>query len=93
MAHDAGSTTPTWECAAQIQYLTVHGILEREKRNDDLRTTCKFEVQFWATGYYVSTVGLNTATVQKYIREQEKQDQIEDSLSRKEYKSPFKVSK
>ena len=48
---------------------------------------------FWATGYYVSTVGLNTATVQKYIREQEKQDQIEDSLSRKEYKSPFKGSK
>ena len=48
---------------------------------------------FWATGYYVSTVGLNTATVQKYIREQEKQDQIEDSLSRKEYKDPFKGSK
>ena len=24
---------------------------------------------FWATGYYVSTVGINTATVQKYIRE------------------------
>ena len=48
---------------------------------------------FWATGYYVSTVGLNTATVQKYIREQEKQDQIEDSLSRKEYTDPFKGSK
>ena len=48
---------------------------------------------FWATGYYVSTVGINTATVQKYIREQEKQDQIEDSLSRKEYKDPFKGSK
>ena len=48
---------------------------------------------FWATGYYVSTVGLNTATVQKYIREQEKQDQIEDSLSRKEYNDPFKGSK
>lgn len=27
---------------------------------------------FWATGYYVSTEGLNTATVEKYIREQEK---------------------
>lgn len=27
---------------------------------------------FWAIGYYVSTVGINTATVQKYIREQEK---------------------
>ena len=46
-AHDAGSYTPSCECAAQIQYLTVHGILEREKRNDDLRTTCKFEVQVW----------------------------------------------
>ena len=25
---------------------------------------------FWATGYYVSAVGLSTTTVQKYIREQ-----------------------
>ena len=48
---------------------------------------------FWATGYYVSTVGINTATVQKYIREQDKQDQIEDSLSKKEYVDPFKGSK
>ena len=48
---------------------------------------------FWATGYYVSTVGINTATVQKYIREQDKQDQIEDRLSRKEYENPFKGSK
>ena len=42
---------------------------------------------FWATGYYVSTVGLNTATIQKYIREQEKQDQIEDKLNTKEYET------
>ena len=48
---------------------------------------------FWARGYYVSTVGINTATIQKYIREQEKQDQIEDSLSKKEYVDPFKGSK
>ena len=48
---------------------------------------------FWATGYYVSTVGINTSTVQKYIREQEKQDQIEDSLSRKEYSDSFKGSR
>lgn len=25
---------------------------------------------FWATGYYVSTVGLNKATIRKYIKEQ-----------------------
>lgn len=44
---------------------------------------------FWVTGDYVSTVGLNTVTVQKYIPEQEKQNQIEDSLSRKECKGPL----
>ena len=44
---------------------------------------------FWATGYYVSTVGLNSATVEKYICEQEKADQIEDKLTTKEYEDPF----
>ena len=45
---------------------------------------------FWSTGYYVSTVGLNEATIAKYIRDQEKQDQIEDKLTTKEYEDPFK---
>ncbi|MBO5605590.1 MAG: IS200/IS605 family transposase [Acidaminococcaceae bacterium] len=49
--------------------------------------------KFWATGYYVSTVGLNAQTIQKYIREQDKMDQMEDSLFRKEYEDPFKGSK
>lgn len=31
---------------------------------------------FLAEGYYVSTVDLNTAMIRKYIREQEKEDQI-----------------
>ena len=48
---------------------------------------------FWAEGYYVSTVGLNTATIQKYIRDQEKEDQIMDQLKTKEYVDPFKGSK
>ena len=45
---------------------------------------------FWAKGYYVSTVGLNEATIKKYIREQEKQDMLEDKLTTKEYNDPFK---
>ena len=45
---------------------------------------------FWATGYYVSTVGLQEKTLRKYIQEQEKQDQIEDKVSTKEYETPFK---
>ena len=45
--------------------------------------------KFWAEGYYVSTVGLNEATVAKYIREQEAHDQAIDKLSVKEYEDPF----
>ncbi len=48
---------------------------------------------FWKEGYYVSTVGLNTATIQKYIREQEKEDQIMDKLRTKEYVDLFKGRK
>ena len=45
---------------------------------------------FWATGYYVSTVGLNEATIRKYIREQEKEDILEDKLTKRETHNPFK---
>ena len=45
---------------------------------------------FWAEGYYVSTVGLNEATIRKYIEEQEKHDIAMDKLSVKEYENPFK---
>ena len=45
---------------------------------------------FWAEGYYVSTVGLNEATIKKYIQEQEKKDILKDKLSIKEYEDPFK---
>ena len=48
---------------------------------------------FWSEGYYASTVGLNEATVRKYIREQESHDQMKDKLSVKEYEDPFKGSK
>jgi len=45
---------------------------------------------FWAEGNYVSTVGLNEATIRKYIEEQEKHDIALDKLSVKEYEDPFK---
>lgn len=44
---------------------------------------------FWAEGYFVSTVGLNKKTVENYIRNQEMEDQISDKRSLKEYKDPF----
>ena len=45
---------------------------------------------FWAKGFFVSTVGLDTKKVQEYIREQENEDMMHDNLSSKEYKDPFK---
>lgn len=45
---------------------------------------------FWATGYYVSTVGFNEATVAKYIREQELHDQMIDKVSVNELEDPFR---
>ena len=45
---------------------------------------------FWSEGYYVSTVGLNEATMAKYIREQEAHDIALDKLSVKECEDPFK---
>ena len=35
---------------------------------------------FWSIGYYVSTVGLNEATIRKYIQDQEKEDILHDKL-------------
>ena len=45
--------------------------------------------RFWSVGYYVSTVGLNEATIRKYIREQEYADNMLDKLTTKEYTDPF----
>ncbi len=59
----------------------------------DRHTTLKYKFgnrHFWATGYYVSTVGFNEATVAKYIREQELHDQMIDKVSVKELEDPFR---
>ena len=45
---------------------------------------------FWAKGYFASTVGLTDEVVREYIRNQEKEDMMQDNLSTKEYKDPFK---
>ena len=57
----------------------------------DRRTNLKNKFgncHFWVEGYYASTMGLNKATIRKYIQEQEKSDIMQDSV--KEYENPFK---
>ena len=41
-------------------------------------------------GFFVSVVGLNTKVVEDYIRNQEKEDMVQDNLSTKEHIDPFK---
>ena len=61
------------------------------ERNSNLKY--KFgNKRFWAEGYYISAVILNTATIQKYIKEQEKEYQIIDKLKTKEHVDHFKDS-
>ena len=65
-------------------------ILEGHMMPDHVHLLLEIPPNFWATGYYVSTVGLNEATIRKYIREQENEDKMEDKLTKKEYENPFK---
>ena len=45
---------------------------------------------FWCRGYYVDTVGRNEKSIAEYVRNQEKEDIMEDQISMKEYIDPFK---
>ena len=49
--------------------------------------------KFWAEGYYVSTVGLNEATIKKYIQQQEKNDIIQTSCRHGNMQTPSRVAK
>ena len=60
------------------QFMEYLGVFERQERHANLKYKSGNR-HFWAEGYYVSTVGLNEATIRKYMREQETQDQIGDA--------------
>lgn len=45
--------------------------------------------KFWCRGYYVNTVGKNKKAIEEYIKNQLREDIIEDQISMKEYIDPF----
>ena len=45
--------------------------------------------EFWCKGYYVDTVGKNTAAIKKYIENQLKEDRDSDQLSLFDPRDPF----
>ena len=70
--HMCLSIPPKYSVAHTIGFLKgksavrIHRTLLKERRMSGLH--------FWATGYCVSTVGLDEEQVRRYIREQEKKD-------------------
>ena len=48
---------------------------------------------FWATGYFVDTVGKNEKIIKEYIRNQLQEDYIADQIVIEEYIDPFKKEK
>ena len=86
------SIPPKLSVSAFMGYLKGKSALQMFDKHANLKY--KFgNRHFWAEGYYVSTVGLNAATVQKYIRDQERKDIALDKLSVREYEDPFHESK
>ena len=86
-----GSIPPRISVSSFMVYLKGKSTLRMLDRHANLKY--KFgNRHFRAEGYYVSTVGLNEATIKKYIQEQEKHDIALDKLSVKEYEDPFRDS-
>ena len=87
--HILVSIPPRMSIASFMGYLKGKSALMMFDKHANLKY--KFvNRHFWAKGYYVSTVGLNEATIKKYIQEQEKHDIALDKLNVKEYENAFR---
>lgn len=83
------SIPPKMSVSSFMEYLKGKSALMMFEKHANLKY--KFgNRHFWAEGYYVSTVGLNEATIRKYIEDQEKHDIALDKLNVREYEDHFK---
>ena len=87
--HLLSSIPPKYSVSSIMWYLKGKSSLMIFERHANLKYQFGNR-HFWSIGYYVSTVGLNKATIRKYIQDQEKEDILQDKLSVKEYYDPFK---
>ena len=87
------------EKRAEIQCIRIHGVLEKGKSSLMIFQkwgNMKFAYrnrEFWCKGYYVDTVGKNTAAIKSYISNQIKRDRETDQLSLFDPRDPFTGSK
>ena len=79
---------------AEVFRIRNCGIFEGEKFAHDIwkHANLKYKYgnrHFWCRGYYVDTVGKNTAAIKEYIQNQLKEDLEYDQMSLVEYIDPF----
>ena len=77
--HICISIPPKYAVSSVVGYIKGKSAIAIARRFMD-RTRNFVGLNFWARGYYVSTVGRDEAQVRQYIREQEKEDRRLDQL-------------
>jgi len=85
--HILVSIPPKYSVATIAGYLKGKSAMIVFEKYSNLRKNFKGH-NFWARGYYVSTVGLDEAKVRKYIKEQEMKETIEDKYN-SDLSNPF----
>ena len=94
----SGSYTYAGKHTTQNERFGIYGISERKEQFIIFQKwgNMKFAYrnrEFWCKGYYVDTVGKNTAAIKEYIANQLKQDKESDQLSLFDIRDPFKGGK
>ena len=83
------SIPPKISVAGFVGFLKGKSTLIIFERHANLK--CKYgNKHFWCRGYYVDTVGRNEKAIAEYVRNQEKEDMMEDQITMKEYIDPFR---
>ena len=87
--HVCLSIPPKYSVATIVGYLKGKSTMIVYERFSSLRRNFRGH-NFWARGYYVSTVGLDEQKVRQYIKNQQEQDSIVDRYDTDLVKDPFR---
>ena len=87
--HICMSIPPKYSVSTIVGYLKGKSTMTLFERYSRLRRNFRGH-NFWARGYYVSTVGLDEAKVRKYIKNQQDHDSIEDRYDTDLENDPFR---
>ena len=82
------SIPPKYSVSGFMGYLKEKSSLMIFQKYGNMKFAYRNRV-FWCKGYYVDTVGKNTAAIKKYIENQLKEDKESDQLSLFDPRDPF----